>query len=146
MNRDEFIKKIIIAGTINKNLFLFSLKELKGSLCNTSFLMTLQEIDSSIYKYYPPMEIDEVVILDKMILFFNYQDCIDLDQKKSIFLASNPNHLIMARNNTLIKLENFFKKPRFHNSLFDIDLKINIREFINQFVEYKLKLLIDNCN
>ena len=73
--------------------------------------MILQEIDSSIYKYYPPMEIDEVVILDKMILFFNYEDCIDLDQKKSIFLASNPNHLIIARNNSLIKLENFFKKP-----------------------------------
>ena len=90
MNRDEFIKKIIIEGTINKNLFLFSLKELKGSLCNTCFLMTLQEIDSSIYKYYPPMDIDEVVILDKMILFFNYQDCIELDEKKVFFWPQIP--------------------------------------------------------
>ena len=47
--------------------------------------MKLQEIDSSIYKYYPPMDIDELVILDKMIHFFNYKDCIDLDEKKVFF-------------------------------------------------------------
>ena len=139
------LKKFITLGTINKNLFLFSLEELKGSLCNSFFLMKTQEIDSSIYKYYPPMDIDEVVILDKMI-FFYYQDFIDLDEKNNYFLARNRNYLIIAKNNSLTKLEKFFKETRFHNSLFDMHLKINIREFINQFVEYKLKLLIKNCN
>jgi len=47
--------------------------------------MKLQEIDSSIYKYYPPMDIDELVILDKMKHFFNYKDFIDLDERKVFF-------------------------------------------------------------
>ena len=146
MTKNEFIKIILKIGIIDKNSYLTGLALLEGCLCNKSFLMTLQEIDSSVFKYYPTMDIDETVILDNCIIFFNYQDCIDLNEQRSIFMASNPNHLIIAKINTLKKLDYFFIKPRFKNRSFDNDLKINIREFINKFVESKLNLLIQNFN
>ena len=146
MTKNEFIKIILKIGIIDKNSYLTGLALLEGCLCNKSFLMTLQEIDSSVFKYYPTMDIDETVILDNCIIFFNYQDCIDLNEQRSIFMASNPNHLIIAKIHTLKKLDYFFIKPRFKNRSFDIDLKINIREFINKFVESKLNLLIQNFN
>ena len=59
------------------------------------------------------MDIDESVILDNLIIFFNYQDCIDLNEQRSIFMASNPNQLIIAKMHSLKKLDYFFIKPRF---------------------------------
>ena len=54
--------------------------------------MTLQKVDSLIYKYYPPVDINETVILDNTILFFNYQVRVDLNEQKSIFISRNPKH------------------------------------------------------
>ena len=54
--------------------------------------MTLQKVDSLIYKYYPPMDINETVISDNMVLFFNYQVSVDLNEQKSIFIFRNHKH------------------------------------------------------
>ena len=101
MKKKEFIKIILNIGTIDRNVYLTGLSLLEDCLCNKSFLMTLQEIDSSVFKYFPPMDIDETVILDNLILFFNYQDCVDFNEQKSIFMARNTNHLIIAKMHTL---------------------------------------------
>ena len=36
------------------------------------------------------MDINETVISDNMILFFNYQVSVDLNEQKSIFMSRNP--------------------------------------------------------
>lgn len=62
------------------------------------------------------MDIDKTVILDNLIIFFNYQDCIDLSEQRSNFIASNANHLIITKMHTLKKLDFF---------LLSLDLKID---------------------
>ena len=118
----------------------------KEDLLIQSFLSTLQEIDSSVFKYYPPMNIDEIVPLEKTTLLFNYQDCRDNNEQKSIFLATNPNNLVLAKNHTLRKIDLFFNKPRFINSSFDLELKNFTKGFIKEFFNYKINLLIKNFN
>lgn len=46
MTKKEFNKIILNIGIIDKNSYLTGLSLLEGYLCNKSFLMTLQEIDS----------------------------------------------------------------------------------------------------
>ena len=92
------------------------------------------------------MDIDEIVCLEKTTLLFNYQDCRDHDEQKSIFLATNPNNLVLAKNHTLRKIDLFFNKPRFINNSFDLELKNFTKGFIKEFFEYKINLLIKNFN
>ena len=150
MNREDLIKKIYNAGKIDKITYGEIIGNLKGNLIgdllSQSFLLTLQEIDSSVYKYHAPMDIDEVVPLEKITLLFNYQDCSDHNEQKSIFLATNPNNLILAKNHTLRKIDLFFNKPRFIDSSFDLEIKNFTKGFIKEFFKYKINLLIKNFN
>ena len=150
MNRKDLIKKIYNDGKIDKMTFGETIENLKENsiedLRSQSFLLTLQEIDSSVFKYYPPMDVDEIVRLEKITLLFNYEDCIDYNEKSSIFLATNPNNLILAKNHTLRKIDLFFNKPRFINSSFDLEIKNFTKGFIKEFFKYKINLLIKNFN
>ena len=146
MNREDLIKKIYNVGNIDKKIHYEAQNNLIGVLCSKSFLMTLQEIDSSVFKYYAPMDVDEIVPLENKTLLFNYQDCRDYNEKKSIFLATNPNNLVLAKNYTLRKIDIFFKKPRFINNSFDLELKNYTKGFIEEFFTYKINLLIKNFN
>ena len=138
MNREDFIKKIYHVGIIDKELHYEARNNLKGVLHNQNFLVTLQEIDSSVYKYYVPMDIDYSEIFNNRIFLYNFKDLMDLNEQKSVFLASNPTDLIIANEYTQKKLDIFFKKPRFQNTFFDLNLKTCTRKFINEFVEFKL--------
>ena len=129
-------------GETRENLKENSIEDLRSQ----SFLLTLQEIDSSVFKYYPPMDVDEIVRLEKITLLFNYEDCRDYNEKSSIFLATNPNNLVLAKNHTLRKIDIFFKKPRFINNTFDLELKNFTKEFIEEFFKYKINLLIKDFN
>ena len=147
MNREDFIKKIFEAGFIDRKLHYEARNNLNGVLHTKNFLVTLQEIDSSVYKYWVPMDIDYSEIFNNQILLFNFKDLMDLNEQKSVFLASNPKDLIIANEYTQKKLDNFFKKPRFQNTSFDLNLKTFTRQFINEFVEFKLfNLLIKSLN
>ena len=142
MNIENFIKKIHHIGIIDKQLHYEARRNLIGVLCTESFLMTLQEIDSSVYKHYVPMEIDYSEIFNNKILLFNYKDLMDLNEQKSVFLSSNPRDLIFAKEYTQKKLDNFFIKPRFKNNSFDLDLKLIMKRFINEFVAFKMFYLL----
>tara|TARA_Y100000994_G_scaffold116200_1_gene95447 strand:- start:8 stop:451 length:444 start_codon:yes stop_codon:yes gene_type:complete len=146
MNREDLIKKIYNYGNIGKKIHYEIQNNLIGVSCSKSFLITLQEIDSSVFKYYPPMDVDEIVPLEKITLLFNYEDCRDYNEKSSIFLATNPNNLVLAKNHTLRKIDIFFKKPRFINNSFDLELKNFTKGFIEEFFKYKINLLIKNFN
>ena len=109
--------------------------------------MTLQEIDSSVYKYYVPMDIDYSEIFNNQILFFNFKDLMDMNEQKSVFLASNQNNLKLANEYTQKKLDIFFKKPRFQNISFDLYLKTYTSQFIDEFVDFKgFNLFIKSLN
>ena len=151
MNREDFIKKIIEAGVIDKKLHY----ELRNKarinwerfLFTECFLMTLQAIDSSVYKYYVPMDIDYSEIFNNQILFFNFKDLMDINEQKSVFLASNLNNLRLANEYTQNKLDIFFKKPRFQNIPFDLYLKTYTSQFIDEFVDLKgFNLFIKSLN
>ena len=109
--------------------------------------MTLQEIDSSVYKYYVPMDIDYREIFNNQILLFNFKDLMDINEQKSVFLASNLNNLRLANEYTQKKLDIFFKKPRFQNTSFDKNIKTYTSEFIDEFVDFKgFNLFIKSLN
>ena len=151
MNREDFIKKIIEAGVIDKKLHYEARNKLgrnSGEVFFTKcFLMTLQEIDSSVYKYYVPMDIDYSEIFNNQILFFNIKDLMDMNEQKSVFLASNQNNLKLANEYTQKKLDIFFKKPRFHSISFDLYLKTYTSQFIYEFVDFKgFNLFIKSLN
>lgn len=151
MNREDFIKKIIEAGVIDKKLHSEARNKVgrnSGEVFFTEcFLMTLQEIDSSVYKYYVPMDIDYSEIFNNQILFFNFKDLMDMNEQKSVFLASNQNNLKLANEYTQKKLDIFFKKPRFQNISFDLYLKTYTSQFIDEFVDFKgFNLFIKSLN
>ena len=151
MNREDFIKKIIEAGVIDKKLHYEAINKAKRNsgevLFTKCFLMTLQEIDSSVYKYYVPMDIDYSEIFNNQILFFNFKDLMDINEQKSVFLASNLNNLRLANEYTQKKLDIFFKKPRFQNISFDLYLKTYTSQFIDEFVDFKgFNLFIKSLN
>ena len=151
MNREDFIKKIIEAGVIDKKLHYEARNKVgrnSGEVFFTKcFLMTLQEIDSSVYKYYVPMDIDYSEIFNNQILFFNFKDLMDMNEQKSVFLASNQNNLKLANEYTQKKLDIFFKKPRFKNISFDLYLKTYTSQFIYEFVDFKgFNLFIKSLN
>ena len=151
MNREDFIKKIIEAGVIDKKLHYEARNKARRNwgefLFTECFLMTLQEIDSSVYKYYVPMDIDYSEIFNNQILFFNFKDLMDINEQKSVFLASNQNNLRLANEYTQKKLDIFFKKPRFQNISFDLYLKTYTSQFIDEFVDFKgFYLFIESLN
>lgn len=151
MNREDFIKKIIEAGVIDKKLHYEARNKFgrnSGEVFFTEcFLMTLQEIDSSVYKYYVPMDIDYSEIFNNQILFFNFKDLMDMNEQKSVFLASNQNNLKLANEYTQKKLDIFFKKPRFQSISFDLYLKTYTSQFIDEFVDFKgFNLFIKSLN
>ena len=151
MNREDFIKKIIEAGVIDKKLHYEARNKVgrnSGEVFFTKcFLMTLQEIDSSVYKYYVPMDIDYPEIFNNQILVFNFKDLMDMNEQKSVFLASNQNNLKLANEYTQKKLDIFFKKPRFQNISFDLYLKTYTSQFIYEFVDFKgFNLFIKSLN
>ena len=151
MNREDFIKKIIEAGVIDKKLHYEVRNKVRRNsgevLFTECFLMTLQEIDSSVYKYYVPMDIDYSEIFNNQILFFNFKDLMDMNEQKSVFLASNENNLKLANEYTQKKLDIFFKKPRFQSISFDLYLKTYTSQFIDEFVDFKgFNLFIKSLN
>ena len=147
MNREDFIKKILDAGVIDKKLHFEARRNFGEFLFTQCFLMTLQEIDSSVYKYYVPMDIDYREIFNNQILLFNFKDLMDINEQKSVFLASNLNDLGLANEYTQKKLDIFFKKPRFQNISFDLYLKTYTRQFIDEFVDFKgFNLFIKSLN
>ena len=151
MNREDFIKKIIEAGVIDKKLHYEVRNKVRRNsgevLFTECFLMTLQEIDSSVYKYYVPMDIDYREIFNNQILFFNFKDLMDMNEQKSVFLASNQNNLKLANEYTQKKLDIFFKKPRFQSISFDLYLKTYTSQFIDEFVDFKgFNLFIKSLN
>ena len=151
MNREDFIKKIIEAGVIDEKLHYEARNKARRNweefLFTECFLMTLQEIDSSVYKYYVPMDIDYSEIFNNQILFFNFKDLMDMNEQKSVFLASNQNNLRLANEYTQKKLDIFFKKPRFQSISFDLYLKTYTSQFIYEFVDFKgFNLFIKSLN
>ena len=50
--------------------------------------------------------------------------------------------VLFANEYTQKKLDNFFIKPRFKNNSFDLDLKLIIKRFINEFVAFKMFYLL----
>ena len=151
MNREDFIKKIIEAGVIDKKLHYEARNKVGRNsgefLFTECFLMTLQEIDSSVYKYYVPMDIDYSEIFNTQILLFNFKDLMDINEQKSVFLASNLNNLRLANEYTQKKLDIFFKKPRFQSISFDLYLKTYTSQFIDEFVDFKgFNLFIKSLN
>jgi len=151
MNREDFIKKIIEAGVIDKKLHYEARNKARRNLGEVlftqCFLMTLQEIDSSVYKYYVPMDIDYSEIFNNQILIFNFKDLMDINEQKSVFLASNLNNLTLASEYTQKKLDIFFKKPRFQSISFDLYLKTYTSQFIDEFVDFKgFNLFIKSLN
>jgi hypothetical protein len=93
------------------------------------------------------MDIDYYEIFNNQILFFNFKDLMDMNEQKSVFLASNQNNLKLANEYTQKKLDIFFKKPRFQNISFDLYLKTYTSQFIYEFVDFKgFNLFIKSLN
>lgn len=140
MNKKEFIKIILDEGIINEDVHFKARNYLKGFLDTQSFLQTLQEIDSSIYKYYVPMECQYEILNGKINLYSSI-DLKDINKQKSIFNASSIKDLEFAKTSTLNELNIFFKKVRFDNLSFDRQIKTIANEFIKEYVEAKYEFL-----
>ena len=140
MNKKDFIKIILDEGTINENIHLKARNYLKGFLDTQSFLQTLQEIDSSVYKYYVPMDY-QYEILNGKINLYSLIDLKDINKQRSIFTASSIKDLEFAKISTLNELDIFFKKVRFYNSLFDRQIKNITNKFIYEYVEAKFEFI-----
>ena len=140
MNKKEFIQIILDEGIINKNIHFKARHYLKGFLDTQSFLQTLQEIDTSVYKYYVPMDC-KYEILNGKINLYAFIDLKDINKQRSIFTASSIKDLEFAKISTLNELDIFFKKVRFDNFLFDRQIKTITKKFINEYVEAKFIFL-----
>ena len=144
MNKKEFIQIILDQGIINKNIHFKARHYLKGFLDTQCFLQTLQEIDTTVYKYYVPMDCKYEIFNGKINLYA-FIDLKDINKQRSIFTASSIKDLEFAKISTLNELDIFFKKVRFDNFLFDFQIKNITKKFINEYVEAKF-LFLSNKN
>ena len=140
MNKKEFINTILEKGIIDENIHFKARNFLKGYLDTHSFLQTLQEIDSSVYKYYVPMRY-QTELLNNKINLYALIDLKDINKQKSIFIASSIKDLRFAKTSTLNELDIFFKKVRFDNLFFDSQIKYITKKFINEYVEAKFEFI-----
>ena len=140
MNKKEFINTILEKGIIDQNIHFKARNFLKGYLDTHSFLQTLQEIDSSVYKYYVPMRY-QTELLNNKINLYALIDLKDINKQKSIFIASSIKELRFAKTSTLNELDIFFKKVRFDNLFFDSQIKYITKKFINEYVEAKFEFI-----
>jgi len=140
MNKKEFINTILEKGIIDQNIHFKARNFLKGYLDTHSFLQTLQEIDSSVYKYYVPMRY-QTELLNNKINLYALIDLKDINKQKSIFIASSIKDLRFAKTSTLNELDIFFKKVRFDNLFFDSQIKYITKKFINEYVEAKFEFI-----
>ena len=76
------------------------------------------------------------------INFLIYEELIDEKNKKSIFTASTISELYIGKKVTMKKLNKFFQKERF-DIIYDQYLKLEVRIFIRDFVNAKVKYLTE---
>ena len=127
MNEREFIKLIIHNGRIDKEIFYKSFF-VEDSWRIREVFRTLQEIDSSVYMYFYPMELD----------FLKIHEMKDKKNKKSIFSSNSYSEIMIAKKYTMNKLYKFFEKVRF-DPIEDQIVKMATRLFIRNFVNEKIK-------
>ena len=130
MSKEEFKKLILHRGKIDRYIFLLSFF-VQNTFIKDIFRV-LQEIDNTVYKYHYPMEIN----------FLIYEELIDQKNKISIFTASTISELYIGKKVTMKKLNKFFQKERF-DIIYDQYLKLEVRIFIRDFVNAKVKYLTE---
>ena len=128
MNEREFIKLVIHHGKVDSDIFHKSLF-VEDSFRIQEVFRILQEIDSTVYAYFFPMEPD----------FLKIHEIKDKNNKKSIFSANSYSEIMIAKKYTMNKLYNFFEKIRF-DPIEDQIVKMATRLFIRDFVNEKIKM------
>ena len=128
MNEREFIKLIIHHGKVDSDIFHESFF-VEDSFKIQEVFRILQEIDSTVYAYFFPMEPD----------FLKIHEIKDKNNKKSIFSANSYSEIMIAKKYTMNKLYNFFEKIRF-DPIEDQIVKMATRLFIRDFVNEKIKM------
>ena len=129
MNEREFIKLIIHHGKVDNDIFHESFF-VENSFRIQEVFRILQEIDSTVYMYFFPMELD----------FLKIHEMKDKNNKKSIFNSSTTPEIMLAKKYTMNKLSDFFQKTRF-NPIEDQIIYLATRLFIRDFVYQKMDYL-----
>tara|TARA_Y100001978_G_C23450787_1_gene317587 strand:+ start:135 stop:524 length:390 start_codon:yes stop_codon:yes gene_type:complete len=127
MNERELIKLIIHHGKVDHDIFYESFF-VEDSLRIKEVFRILQEIDSTVYMYFFPMELD----------FLKIHEMKDKNNKKSIFSANSYSEIMLAKKYAMNKLNRFFEKVRF-DPIEDQIVKMATRLFIRSFVYEKIK-------
>ena len=105
MNEREFIKLIIHKGRIDNDIFYKSFF-VEDSWRIREVFRILQEIDSSVYMYFYPMELN----------FLKIHEMKDKKNKKSIFSSNSYSEIMIAKKYTMNKLYNFFRKGQIRSN------------------------------